>query len=210
MPTTTKSIRRPTATLPLPKNVSALLTYAQNVVTRTTGNPALPAPTPPLALITTAINELQVAETAALARTKGAAAVRNEKRDALVSLLQQLRGHIQAAVDADAANGVSIIQSTGLAVRKIPTHHARVFAAKPGPVSGVAQIVAPSAGPRSSYEWQYSTDGGKTWVTAPVTVQAKTRIAGLVPGATVQFRYRAVTPKAGEGDWSQPVSLMIS
>jgi hypothetical protein len=84
----------------------------------------------------------------------------------------------------------------------------RTFAAKPGHVSGVATVVATSAARRASYEWQYSIDGGKTWVTGPATLQAETTVAGLVPGSTVQFKYRAVT-KTGEGDWSQPVSLMV-
>lgn len=79
-----------------------------------------------------------------------------------------------------------------------------VSAAKPGAVSGVAVIVAPSAGARSSYEWQYSPDGGKTWVTAPPTVQAKTSVSGLATGTSVEFKYRAVT-KDGAGDWSAPV-----
>jgi hypothetical protein len=38
----------------------------------------------------------------------------------------------------------------------------------------------------------------------------ETEIPGLTPGATVQFRYRTVTPKAGQGDWSQTVQLLIS
>ena len=33
-------------------------------------------------------------------------------------------------------------------------------------------------------------------------------VTGLAPGATVQFRYRPVT-KAGEGDWSQTVVLLV-
>jgi hypothetical protein len=83
-----------------------------------------------------------------------------------------------------------------------------VFAAKHGRTSGVATVVAASAGHRASYEWQYTADGGKTWLAMPVTLQAKTTIAELTPGSTVQFKYRAVT-RAGEGDWSAPVSLTI-
>ncbi|MDP9151657.1 MAG: hypothetical protein M3O36_17180 [Myxococcota bacterium] len=52
-------------------------------------------------------------------------------------------------------------------------------------------------------------DGGRTWITAPVTLQAKTTIGGLALGATVLFKYRPVT-KASDGDWSQPASLVIS
>jgi len=40
-------------------------------------------------------------------------------------------------------------------------------------------------------------------------MQAKTTVAGLTPGASVQFRYRPAT-KSGEGDWSQPVTLIVN
>jgi len=105
-------------------------------------------------------------------------------------------------------SGASIIASAGVGVKKPVARAPRVFDAKLGPVSGTAKLLAASAGHRASYEWQYSTDGGKTWVLAPVTLQAKTTIVGLTPGATVQFRYRPVT-KVGEGDWSQTIVLLV-
>jgi hypothetical protein len=210
MSTTTKSVHRATAVLSPPRPVSTLITYARTVVTRMTGNPSFPAPAPTLVAVATAIDELELAEKAALSRVKGAVATRNEKRAVLLGLLKQLRAYVQGIADADATNGPGIIESAGLAVRKTATRQPRVFAAKPGPLSGVAKLVAASAGPRSSFEWEYSTDGGKTWIAAPATVQAKTEVPGLTPGATVQFRYRTVTPKAGQGDWSQAVQLLIS
>jgi hypothetical protein len=205
---TTKAPRRTTVTLSLPRRVPALIVYAQGIAERMTGNPSFPNPAPTLAALNAAIAELQTAETAAQSRVKGAVSARNEKRAALVVLLQQLRAHIQSKADAEPANAVSIIQSAGVAVRKSPTRRARAFAAKQGAVSGAAKIVAVTQSRRASYEWQYSSDGGKTWITAPPTLQAKTTIAGLLPGSTVQFKYRAVT-KTGEGDWSQPVSLLL-
>ena len=81
---TTQSIRRPTITLALPRSVPALISYAQGIVERMTGNPSFPSPTPTLAAITAAIGDLARTETAALARTKGAAVARDEKRLALV------------------------------------------------------------------------------------------------------------------------------
>jgi hypothetical protein len=209
MSTTTHRARHTIVALKLPLSVSALITYAKGMVTRMTANPSFPNPTPTIAAVSAAIDDLQVAETAALARTKGAVATRNDKRTALVLLLKQLRGYIQTTADASAENGAAIIESAGTAVRKTPTRLARAFAAKPGAVSGTVKLAARKAGQRASYEWQHSTDGGKTWITAPVTLQAKTTIAGFAPGATVLFKYRPVT-KAGEGDWSQPASLMIS
>ena len=209
MSTIVQSTLRVLVALILPKPVPALILFAQNVVKRMTGNPYFPAPAPTLATVTTAIDGLSTAEAAAIARTKGAVSTRNAKRKELIAVLQQLRSYVQSVADADEANAPAIIESAGLAVRKRPARRARVFAAKPGSASGSAALIAASAGHRAFYEWQYSTDGGKTWVSASTTLQAKTTVTGFAPGAIVQFKYRAAT-KTGEGEWSQPVSLTVS
>ncbi len=59
-----------------------------------------------------------------------------------------------------------------------------------------------------SYEWEYSIDGGTTFLAMAPTMQAKTSLAGLKPGSSVMFKYRSVT-KAGASDWSQPITLPI-
>jgi hypothetical protein len=203
----TKSVHRSLVSLDLPKKVPALISYANSVVTAMTGNTSLPTPAPTLAAVTAAITALQTAQSAAIARTKGAVTARNDKQAALVALLQELKAYIQKTADADTDNGSAIIQSAGVSVRKTPVRKPRVFSAVQGAVSGAAKLVTASAGPRASYEWQYSVDG-KTWVAALATLQAKTTVTGLTSGATVQFRYLAVT-KTGQGDWSAPVSLLV-
>jgi hypothetical protein len=203
----TKSVHRSLVSLDLPKKVPALISYATSVVTAMTGNTSLPTPAPTLAAVTAAITALQTAQSAAIARTKGAVTARNDKQAALVALLQELKAYIQKTADADTDNGSAIIQSAGVSVRKTPVRKPRVFSAVQGAVSGAAKLVTASAGPRASYEWQYSVDG-KTWVPALATLQAKTTVTGLTSGATVQFRYLAVT-KTGQGDWSAPVSLLV-
>jgi hypothetical protein len=207
--TKTTKIRRAIAALSLPKPNPALITYAQGIVKGMTGNAYFATPSPTLAVLTAAIADLQTTETLALTRAKGAAVLRNEKRATLVSLLQQERSYVQGIADLNPENGGSIIQSAGLAVKKVPVHPPRVFAAKAGAVSGSVTLVVPSAGTRSSYEWESSTDGAKAWVAMPPTIQAKTSITGLTPGSSVQFRYRAVTPKGGAGDWSLPITMPL-
>ena len=207
--TMNKNTHTPIAILNLPTRVQPVITYARAIVTAMTANPHFPAPVPALTAVTTATDDLQVAETAALTRAKGTFAIRNEKRAALVTLLKQLLGYVQTVADADVETGTSIIESAGIAVKKAAVRKPRVFEARPGPVSGSVKVIAPTAGGRAFYEWEYSLDGGKTWVTAPATMQATTTVAGLTPGATVQFRYRPGT-KNGEGDWSQPVSLIVN
>jgi hypothetical protein len=209
MPTTNSSIHRATIALDVPKKIADFILYTNNIVQKMTDNPNFPTPTPSIAALTAAVNDLHSAETTALSRAKGSATVRNDKRATLVSLLQQLDGYVQGIADATPQNGAAIIESAGLTVRKMPAHGKRAFAAKPGALSGSAIVTAVTAGPRSSYEWQYSTDGGKTWVPAPATTQGKTTIAGLPSGTTVQFRYLSVTPKGGQGDWSAAVSMLV-
>jgi hypothetical protein len=206
--TTTNVTHRPVVSLKLPRPNSAFITYAQAIVKGMTGNAYFPAPSPTLAVLTAAIADMQTAETAALARTKGAVQSRNEKRATLVSLLQQARSYVQGIADQNPENGGSIITSAGLAVKKAPNRAPRVFEVKAGTVSGQVKLIAPSAGHRSSYEWDYSTDGGKTWVALPPTIQAKTSLLGLTPGTSVQFRYRAVT-KTGVADWSAPITMPL-
>jgi len=207
--TKTKSANRSVAVLKLPTTIAAIITFAQSIVAAMSGNPAaFPSPVPTLALVTAAIAALQAAESAALARTKGAVTARNDRKEALVALLQQLRTYVQGIADADRENSAAIIQSAGIAVRKTAVRKPRVFAAEQGDVSGAVKLVTASAGPRSSYDWQLSTDGGKTWLLLPSTMQAKTSVTGLAAGTTVQFRFRALT-RTGEADWSQPISLLV-
>ncbi len=77
---------------------------------------------------------------------------------------------------------------------------------KAGALSGSAILTVKSAGPRASYDWQMSVDGGKTWTEIPSTTKAKTNVAALAVGTSVQFRFRTLTPK-GQSDWSQPTGL---
>jgi hypothetical protein len=197
-----------TVSLKLPIAPADLVIYAQNVVGKMTGNTAFSNPVPPLAAITAAASDLHAAQTVALTRAKGAAATRNEKRTALVQLLLHLKAYIQSQADANPENATSIIEGAGVALRSTRPRPARVFSAKPGALSGTAVIVAVAEGPRASYEWESSIDGGKTWTVLPPTMQAKTSVAGLQPLTTVQFRYRSVT-KSGASDWSAPVSLVV-
>jgi hypothetical protein len=60
-----------------------------------------------------------------------------------------------------------------------------------------------------SYQVQTSADGGKTWVDACVSPQARRIvIAGLVPGTTYLVRARAIGGSTGASNWTVPGSIM--
>jgi hypothetical protein len=203
-----QTTHRSIALLKLPTAVPALLNLARAILAAMTNNASFPSPTPTLATVSTGIADLESAEAAALGRQKGAVAARNQKRSALVALLEQLKAYVQAVADADRDRGPVLIQSAAMVVRKVPVRAKRVFSITQGAVSGSAKVVTTSAGHRASYDWETSIDGGKTWQLAPSTMQAKTAFTGLVPGSTFMVRYRVLT-KAGEGDWVQPISYFV-
>ncbi len=204
----TQTTHHVVAALLLSNKTAALITYANTLVASCSGDPLYASLSPTLTAVTKAAADLQVAEATAATRVKGATAVRNEKRAPLVQLLRQLLAGVQAIADAHPDTAESIIRNAGLAVKKAPTRLPRTFTARPSGASGAVRLVARSAGPRAAYEWSYSLDGGKTWLSAPVTVRADTVITGLPPGTLAQFRYR-VTTKAGEGPWSAVVTLAV-
>jgi hypothetical protein len=201
--------RRVLVALKLPTRVSALGAYATHILASMTGNAAFPAPLPALATVTSAVEDYQTAEAAALMRTKGAVATRNAKRRMVVQLLEQLKTYVQTVADASASDGAAIILGAGMAVRQVAVPKPRVFGATRGSVSGSVKLVTAVAAHRAAYNWQYSTDGAKTWISLPSTMRSKTMVTGLAAGTTVEFRCQALT-KNGEGDWSQAVSLLVT
>src|SRR5260370_32164522 len=60
------SIGNALVTLHIPKNIPDLILYANNIVQRLTNNPNFPSPSPTVAALRAAINDLHAAEPAAL------------------------------------------------------------------------------------------------------------------------------------------------
>jgi hypothetical protein len=208
MSSTTIATHRSIAALKAPTSVPALISLAKAIYAAMFGNASFPDAQATLAKFNVAITDLETSEAAALSRTKGAATVRNQKRSALIALLEELKGEVQKVADADRVHAPALIQSAAMMVKKVAVRAKRVFVAKQGIVSGAVTLETASAARRASYEWQWSSDGGKTWQLLPASLQAKTSVTGLQAGTTYMFRYRAVV-KTGAADWSQPVSLLV-
>ncbi len=196
------------ATLNLPRQIHQLLGIARAIAHAMDGNKSFPNPDPPVAAITTAADDLEAAEAEVEAGGRNAIPTRNVKAAVLVSLLEQEKGYVQKIANADPAHADVLIHAAAMNIKRVPARAPRVFDAKQGAVSGSVALVSPSVGRRAAYDWEYSTDGGKTWQAAPSTVRTKTLLSGLQPGVTYAFRYRTVT-KSGVSDWSAPAMLLV-
>jgi hypothetical protein len=189
-------------------SVHDLIGKTSAILAAMTGNKSFPSPSPTLATVTSDSTALVSAQSVALTKAKGAAAERNVKLAIVVSDLKLLAAYVQGVADGDSATAISIIESAGMSVRKPrQTTPKQDLALKHGAVSGIVEVFAKAQGPRTSYEWQSSTDG-KTWTALPTTIQAKTSITGLTPGTTIYVRHAVVT-KTGVGDFGQVVSMMV-
>ena len=195
--------------LNLPGSLPSLIDVMDAMVQRMTGNAWFPAPTPPLATVASAIAELREAQVTKETRTRGTAAARNEKLATALGLLTRLKSYVQGVADDNPENAAAIIESAGMSVKKSTAYARLPFSVKQGPTSGSVRLMARSAGDRGAHQWQHSTDGARTWQSAPRTQQGKTVLSGFVPGQTAWFRHRPVTIR-GEGDWSEPIAIIVT
>ncbi len=175
----------------------------------TAAKATFPKPTPSLAQVSAHVDALEAAEVDTKKRTVGSVAARDGKRRVVVKDRAALRAYVQQVMDAadDIGLALAIAAHAGMNVRKASERVKQELAAKPAGVTGWVLLVARALAKRASYDWQYSLDK-VTWISAPSTLQVKTVVKGLTPGALVHFRFRAVT-KTGVGDWSQIVSMIV-
>jgi len=167
-------------------------------------------PSPPVAMPVFAshIADLIAKETAAKTRAAGTVADRDAARRVVVVDIAQLQSYVQKLVNADPVNADSLAQAAGMTVRKATYPAKPPLVAKPA-FMGVMRLVAKAIKGGKTNEWQFSTDGGTTWVSTPSSTKASTTIAGLQVGSLVSFRHRAIT-KMGPGDWGQPITATVT
>jgi hypothetical protein len=206
----TKVTPTPKVVLRAPHTALGWLVLGKAVVDGLTNNKGVfTTPNPPLAQLSSDVDALDTAETATHSGTKGTTGARDAKLVIVRSDLIKVCAYVQGLVDADPDNAATLAGQAGLSLRKTTTPSKSELSAKPNKTtSGSVDLVAKLGNAKASHEWQYSTDGGKTWTSATTTLQAKTTVPGLTPGSAVEFRHRPIT-KTGPGAWSQPVSMIV-
>ncbi len=198
-----------TVVLALPtKSIPALVLRSTTIVNAMEANKStFTSPTPPFVQVTSLISGLTTAETAFKSHT-GTRADRDNAKAALIAAMLQLHTYVQGLVIANPSQAEVIAQDAAMTLRKPGAHTKSPLAVKQT-VSTVVHVIAKATKGGRTNDWQYSVDGGKTWIDVPSTTKASTTITGLTPGVMVQYRQRAIT-KAGPGDWSQAISAIVT
>ena len=196
------------STLSIPQKIAK----AQQIVNSLTGNASFAMPSPSLANIITATNDLSTAYWEAQAARQGAKekiSAQNRKEDALDQLLTQLAAYIESV----AGNNEQLILSAGMDMRAPAT-----LATEP---PGQPHAVTPTAGDRDgeidlswdmvtgakSYVIDKSADPvtAASWSHAGVSTKSNYTAQGLTSGTRYWFRTAAVN-NSGQSGWSDPAT----
>jgi hypothetical protein len=195
--------------LGLPRAVAALI-IRMNAILEAMTVAKLTFTTPPVAIATVSahVAALSSAESATKTRAAGTKQARDAARKLVVEDANQLHAYVQQLANASPTEAATIAAAAAMTLRKAGAHPKSDLAVKQG-VSGTVHVVAKSVKGARSHEWQYSVDGGKSWVSATPTTQASTTLSGLVPGTVLQVRHRTIV-KGGPGDWCPTVTMSVS
>ncbi len=205
----TKASRTIRVVLKLPEKVADFIVRAQTIHDAMAANSgSLPSPTPTLSVLASHIADLMTKEAGVKVRTLGAAADRDAAKKAVSDDLNCERAYVEQLVNADPASAAIIAHDAAMTVRTQAPRNKPLLAIRRGAVSGTVQAVAKAAKGAKANVWQYSIDGGKTWIDLHPTTGAKTTVQNLAPGSSVSFRHCVLT-KAGLGDWGDPVSTLV-
>lgn len=191
-------------------SVTDKIAKARQIVTALTGNASFTTPTPALASVTTAINDLETANTATLAarqEAKSRTTDQQNKEDALDRIMTQLASYVESA----AGDNETLIQSVGMDVRaaaspssQIPSPPANL-AASAGDRDGEIDLSWDTLVGARSYVIEKSSDPptATSWSHAAVSTRSKTTIEGLTSGTRYWFRVAAIN-QHGQSGWSDP------
>jgi hypothetical protein len=195
--------------LKLPTVVALLIVYGRHVVQSIGANAAIfVTPSPALNSVTADLDSLEAAEALAKNGTKGLADTRNLKQETVENDLKALMAYVAMVIAASPTQAAVIAKAAGMALKQASTRSKPPLAARMGAALGQVVLVAKAAGRRAYYDWQSSSDGGRTWVSLPSTNAASTSVLGLVVGTAYAFRVRS-TVKNVTSDWSATISFTV-
>lgn len=187
--------------------IAKLISKTQTVIASLTGNPDITTPQPTPAQLQTGLTELITAKDAAETGGKQAREIRDQKKDAFISLLKQ-----EAAYVSTIANGnVAIMLGAGFDVSKIPSP----VGALPKPEKFV--VSSPQKGwlllslkrikGASNYQFEYKKAGDTEW-TIVCSQKAKLTITGLDSAAEYVARVLPIGASANR-TYSDEITAVV-
>ena len=176
------------------------------------GNPAYPSPPVDLATFKTAIDSFAASIAEALDGGKKAITAKNQQREAVIKMAEQLGHYVQANCRDDLAtftsSGFQALSNSRTPSQPLP--QPTISKVDQG-TTGQLLVTVKALRKALSYELRYAAlgEGGMpgAWTTAVLTRAKAASISSLTPGTTYTFQTRALG-RLGFTDWSDSVNRM--
>jgi len=166
----------------------------------------------------TLIQNLGTSQQQVKTRVIGATENREVHRGLLLTAMDLERTFVQALSDANPSRAGALITNAGLVIAGTGVHTKPLLTVRNGKQSGiltcdanVGLLVGTGAkhpNENRYFNWSYTLDGSKTFISAPSTTRGKTVISGLTPLTMVGVRV-SLTNSEGPGEWSQVVTKLV-
>jgi hypothetical protein len=191
-------------------SVLNLIAFTQVVIICLTNNAAFTKLPVSLVDLQALLKALQDANNnMALGGAPNLTALRDEAQEALIVALRKNAAYVQS----ESLDSLSTLLSSGFQYVLPPSPSAPLDAPTILKVAnnGTTQVILrlSAVANANSYETQWTTDGGKTWVSGGISSQARNIVLkGLTPGTVYTIQARALGGSTGQSIWSTPVSIM--
>ena len=192
----------------LPKSIDKILNKVRNIATSMQGNAYFPSPPVPMVTFLEHIAAAAAAHAAMRTRVNTARSVRDAKLAVVLQDLDQLCMYVENVARAHPEEALAVVASAGMDVRGSRKAGKPSFRVVQGRTSGSVILYALHPGTVASFDWQWAT-AGTPWTDLKSTTAAKTTKDGLTPGTLYSFRYRVLIT-GGKGDWSDPVTCLVT
>jgi hypothetical protein len=207
-------ITKVTAVLNIAKlrKMDAFIAKARLIQQSMNGNTWFPAPPVNVTVggtLDLAIQLLITLQTKSLTKVKGAVQARDVQYKVVLDYLHQLLAYVQTIADANSASSEALIISSAFDVKHlgILTKGALTVTPLKG-VSGTMVAKARKIAGTVANLWEYSLDGGKTWIALDATSKGTIEITGLTQGNTIIVNHRPVLRKT-KGTWLQSQPAVV-
>lgn len=199
-------IKKVTVALNFPTVISAFIVFANAIVLAMLENANFESLGEKITQVSSDLKILENLEAAC--NTKPPTASVSARNAALVTVqngLRTLRNDVQNIADADPLNAQTIIESSGMSVKKGAIHGRQQNTAEDGVAEGSVDLTAEGAG---AHEWRMSTDD-ESWALLTASFTSKTTVSELTPGLVYYFQNRRILPNHEKSEWSQSVKIRV-
>lgn len=185
---------------------------ARHIVASMNNNAAFPTPSPALTQIADVIDALHTAYNNGSKLSRAQTALVKDKADLLGKLMKQLAAYVEVTANGNAA----VILTAGMNIREINSSHPLTVHASNGNLHGEVKLTT-AITPHAVYVWQVSPDPfvsdateGATvsWKQLTISTLAKVVLPNFQPGVKYWFRVAPIVRNV-QGDWSDPISLIV-